>query len=254
MARKIEYGGYALEERLNYNKMYGTADVAEWILGLLKPRPGERILDVGCGYGQNALEYKARVGPLGEVIGTDISGAFITRARSEIHGLGGLRFLVHDASKPFRLQSDYFNAITCNFAIYHIPNASGCVAEFHRMLRKGGRVLITGPDRMNNSTLYQLHKLAGGTVRIAMARETFRDQTSKYLKKYFKKVQYSVFENRVIFPSALDLHNYYADTMLFLANTPKNERKNVLDRLDRVLGPQKPIENTKVVGALLAWK
>jgi len=49
----------------------------------LRPRPGERILDVACGTGGLALELAAAVGPAGEVLGIDLSQAMVDAATAQ---------------------------------------------------------------------------------------------------------------------------------------------------------------------------
>jgi len=71
----------------------------------LAPRPGERVLDVGCGAGQTALELAAAVGPSGTVLGVDISEALLARAQERITNTAGasnVQLLRADAGRhPF---------------------------------------------------------------------------------------------------------------------------------------------------------
>src|SRR6201747_898344 len=52
-------------------------------LRVLDPRPGERALDVGCGFGDTAQQLAELVGSEGSVLGVDASARFIEAARSE---------------------------------------------------------------------------------------------------------------------------------------------------------------------------
>src|SRR5258708_11737410 len=67
-------------------------------LGLVS---GERVLDVGCGAGATSLMLAERVRP-GQVVGIDISGALLARARERAAGIDNLRFEEADAQTfPF---------------------------------------------------------------------------------------------------------------------------------------------------------
>src|SRR5262245_36204077 len=56
----------------------------------LGPRPGERVLDVGCGAGATSLALAARVAP-GEVVGVDLSAPLLARARARAAGVANVR-------------------------------------------------------------------------------------------------------------------------------------------------------------------
>lgn len=67
---------------------------------LLAPRPGERVLDLGCGTGLNHALLDAAVGPDGRVLGVDRSAAMlaVARRRAERRGLTTVRLLESDAT------------------------------------------------------------------------------------------------------------------------------------------------------------
>src|SRR6266481_7592607 len=52
----------------------------------LAPQPGERILDIGCGGGETALELVRAVAPNGTVVGIDLSAAVLTFAQRAAQG------------------------------------------------------------------------------------------------------------------------------------------------------------------------
>src|SRR5438552_3580813 len=60
----------------------------EEALRLNPPRPGERVLDVGCGFGDTAQRIAELVGPGGSVLGVDVSPRFIETARREARDAG----------------------------------------------------------------------------------------------------------------------------------------------------------------------
>jgi len=59
--------------------------------------PGLRVLDVGCGCGDSTRGAAARVAPGGSVLGVDVSGPMLARAREASAGVPGLAFLEADA-------------------------------------------------------------------------------------------------------------------------------------------------------------
>src|SRR5690348_2858448 len=57
---------------------------------------GETVLDVGCGSGQLTLQVAERVGPTGRVVGADVSGPLVARARQRAADAGNVEFVEAD--------------------------------------------------------------------------------------------------------------------------------------------------------------
>jgi trans-aconitate methyltransferase len=106
-----------------------VSDLGSPVVELLAPRPGERILDLGCGDG--ALTKK--LVDLGcEVVAVDSSAPQIEAARKL-----GLNAQVIDAETlPF---SDEFDAVFSNAVLHWITNADPMIAAVYRSLKPGGR-------------------------------------------------------------------------------------------------------------------
>jgi ubiquinone/menaquinone biosynthesis C-methylase UbiE len=251
---KIEYGGWELKKRLETNKLYGTRDITPWILKLVDPKSAQRILDVGCGSGEQVIPYAKKVGARGQVVGTDISPQLLREVRKKASSSGvKVMPIRHDANKPFPFDSEYFDTVSCCFTIYHVKNLEKLILEFQRLLKRGGRAFITIPDPKNNEELFRIHQKITGKMPI-MPRNFFKFKIERCLNETFRKTRYHVFRNTVIFPTKEHLISYYKATQLFLANIPKEDRKETLRRLDLLLDKRKKIKITKVVGAYLAWK
>jgi SAM-dependent methyltransferase len=99
-------------------------------------RPGERVLDIGCGAGQTTLEA-ARVA--GHVLGVDVSERMLERARRRAAGVGNVEFVLGDAqSHPFERASFDVAISRCGLMFFADP-----VAAFRNVagaLRPGGRL------------------------------------------------------------------------------------------------------------------
>ena len=65
-------------------------------LELHPPRPGERALDLGCGFGDTTQEIAALVGPEGSVVGVDVAEPFVEQARREAEGVANVSFAAAD--------------------------------------------------------------------------------------------------------------------------------------------------------------
>ncbi|MDI3320960.1 methyltransferase domain-containing protein [Pinibacter soli] len=111
-------------------------------LTLLDIRPGDNVLDVGCGIGLQALTMAKMASPSGKVVGTDISTMMIDIARSRTANSGlPLEFLVADAcSQPFPDQS--FDCVRTERVLMYLPDTQQAIKEFKRLLKPGGRLVI----------------------------------------------------------------------------------------------------------------
>jgi len=143
------------------------------ILGL---RSGDRILDLGCGFGRHAYEA-ARRGA--HVIALDAG-------EDEVNGVAGTFAamveqgeLSPDTTKVGVVQGDAlhlpfadatFDRVLCSEVLEHIPNDVAAMTELARVLRPGGTMAITiprfGPELINWALSDEYHMVPGGHVRI----------------------------------------------------------------------------------------
>ncbi|HEY1509845.1 MAG TPA: bifunctional demethylmenaquinone methyltransferase/2-methoxy-6-polyprenyl-1,4-benzoquinol methylase UbiE [Solirubrobacteraceae bacterium] len=127
------------------------------------PRDG-RALDVASGTGDLALELAGRMGPGGEVIGTDFSERMLELARAKAAARAGdrsgaeVRFEVGNAlSLPYEDSS--FDAATVGFGARNFSDLSRGLSEMTRVVRPDGRVVvleITTPTRPPLSHFFEL--------------------------------------------------------------------------------------------------
>jgi ubiquinone/menaquinone biosynthesis C-methylase UbiE len=102
-------------------------------------RAGERVLDVGCGEGRFASEL-ARAGV--RVVGADVAEEPLRRARERDPGLD-LRLIEPDG--PWPIEDASFDAVWAGETIEHVADTAGWLSEVRRVLRPGGRLLLSTP-------------------------------------------------------------------------------------------------------------
>jgi demethylmenaquinone methyltransferase / 2-methoxy-6-polyprenyl-1,4-benzoquinol methylase len=117
--------------------------------------PGDRALDVATGTGDLAIELARRVGPSGEVVGSDFSEAMLDRARAKAPEL---RWEWGNALElPYA--DGEFAAATVGFGARNFSDLERGLAEMARVVRPRGRVVvleITSPTKPPLSTFFRL--------------------------------------------------------------------------------------------------
>jgi len=106
--------------------------------------PGENILDLGCGKGNESIQAAVLTGPGGNVTGMDITQAMIETARSNAKkaAISNVSFITGDIENlPF--DNNCFDAVISNCVINHTRNKRRVYDEIFRVLRTGGRFVIS---------------------------------------------------------------------------------------------------------------
>ncbi|MGC4394700.1 bifunctional demethylmenaquinone methyltransferase/2-methoxy-6-polyprenyl-1,4-benzoquinol methylase UbiE [Hydrogenophaga sp. T2] len=105
-------------------------------------KPGQYVLDIAGGTGDLALAFAREVGPTGRVFHTDINEAMLREGRTRLLDAGVvLPTLVCDAEKlPFADES--FDRVSVAFGLRNMTHKELALAEMHRTLRPGGKLLV----------------------------------------------------------------------------------------------------------------
>ncbi|MCA1770281.1 MAG: methyltransferase domain-containing protein [Halomonas sp.] len=133
----------SLDEIAGIDQLHlGGRAASRSLLALGELRPGQRVLDVGCGTGGASRLVADEAGC--QVVGVDITAAFIEVAEwlSAATGLSQrTRFLCADAART-PLPDGAFDVIWCQHALMNMPDMAGVLAEWRRLLVPGGQVLL----------------------------------------------------------------------------------------------------------------
>ncbi len=128
------------------------APIGEALLKQASFKPGERVLDIGCGGGGTTIAIAKAIAPSGEVIGIDISPDLTTAStqRAIDAGLSNIRFICADAS-TVQLDNKPFDRLFSRFGSMFFPEPHKAFANLHSLLRPGARIdlAVWGPPRDN---------------------------------------------------------------------------------------------------------
>ena len=120
-------------------------DITEKTIRLMDLRPGERVLDLGCGAGW-ATRLLARMvadGPagFGQVVGVDVSDEMIRRARQASRDFENIMF-VWGSAQQIPWEENYFDKVLSVESFYYYADQDRALSELFRVMAPRGRLFI----------------------------------------------------------------------------------------------------------------
>jgi ubiquinone/menaquinone biosynthesis C-methylase UbiE len=113
--------------------------VADILVDRAQIKPGERVVDVGCGSGAVSIAVAEKVGPSGHVLGIDVSGPMLARARQIAPAGRPLEFALADATvHPFEHAS--FDLVVSRFGVMFFAEPARSFANLRKALKPAGRL------------------------------------------------------------------------------------------------------------------
>jgi ubiquinone/menaquinone biosynthesis C-methylase UbiE len=106
---------------------------------MLAVRPGDRILEVGCGGG-----HVLRMFPNNELVGVDVSGRMIAKARRNLRGYNVE--LLKGELDELELPPASFERIICTEVLEHVVDPQRLLSELARVLAVDGKIVVTLPN------------------------------------------------------------------------------------------------------------
>jgi arsenite methyltransferase len=134
----------------DYSKMEGYNSDADLGLGCGLPtefaqiRPGDTVIDLGSGAGNDCFVARSQTGPTGKVIGIDFTEAMIQKARANADKMGynNVEFRQGDIEK-MPVVASVADVVVSNCVLNLVPNKKNVIKEIARVLKPGGHFSIS---------------------------------------------------------------------------------------------------------------
>lgn len=108
------------------------------LIDAAEPRPGERVLDIGCGGAKTTISLARAIAPLGRVTGIDISPQILAIGRQRIGGIHNIDLILGDVTNTDL--GDPFDLLFSRFGVMFFETPSLAFRRLHGCLKPGGRL------------------------------------------------------------------------------------------------------------------
>lgn len=142
--QEFSFGDQAVADA--YDDLIVPALFVPWTRDLVEGRGdwnGRRVLDLATGTGIVAEALADRVGPAGRVVGADISGSMLARARRRCAGSRSAVEFVESSAHPLDLAAGSFDRVVCQQGFQFFPERDAAAAEILRVLEPGGTTVVS---------------------------------------------------------------------------------------------------------------
>lgn len=137
---------HAVEEMDKMRSQGGIQAIKTRALRYLDLKAGEKVLDIGCGSGDDVRRIAECVSPGGRVVGIDSSRTMIEAAEKRTPtGRSDVRYLVKDVHN-LEFEDSTFDGVWCERTLQHVNDPARVIQESRRVLSDGGRMVLIDSD------------------------------------------------------------------------------------------------------------
>jgi SAM-dependent methyltransferase len=135
-----------------------SAPLSERMIELAKLKPGMHVLDLATGRGEPAIRAAHKVGPLGQVLGVDISDSMLrmARERADAEGIHNLSLIHGSAEQLPDVPTNHFDATLARWCLMYFENPMSALKAAHAAMRPNASFIAAvwaEPERVNYHTL-----------------------------------------------------------------------------------------------------
>ena len=109
-------------------------------------QPGHRVLDVGCGAGEDVRAMAQLVGPIGKAVGLDSNRKKLSQAREQATQRGLSTTFRHGDAYALPFDSNSFDACRAECLLHVLERPGAALKEMVRVTQPGGRIVVSEPD------------------------------------------------------------------------------------------------------------
>jgi ubiquinone/menaquinone biosynthesis C-methylase UbiE len=181
-----------------------------WATSLIQaadPKPGERVLDVGCGTGVVARQVASRLGASAAVTGLDLSPNMLEVAKATATREGVAIEWREGSAEQLPFPENSFDLVLCQFALMFFADKAAALAEMRRVVTRNGRVLVSVWQGLDRHPFYQtLHNVIQERLGMSALQDIFALRSAAELRSLalgtgFRRVEVEPMSMTARFPN-----------------------------------------------------
>jgi ubiquinone/menaquinone biosynthesis C-methylase UbiE len=251
-----------LRVRIEPHQRYSQGDtdrILDDAIQALRLSPGLLMLDVGCGAGS----WHARAAEAGaRLVAVDLMHGMLQEARVAGAGLQPGPILVQADAQALPFKDASFDRVLCAGVLYHVPDCEHALREISRVLRSGGRAVISTNGAYAMRRIYELHAEAArelGFEPLPITAGHFTMDDLPLVQRVFPSAERHVLEGALVFETAEPALRFYASNRIdALRDAPANasHRQRLVpamrERIEAIIAQEGSFRVPKSVGYFVA--
>jgi ubiquinone/menaquinone biosynthesis C-methylase UbiE len=227
-----------LDIRIQAHQCYSERpdDFLEWVLDHLDPKPGESVVDVGCGRGSYHIPLVQR--GVRVILALDTSAGMVSTSQQQASAHALPVVAIEASAERIPVPDASYDLGMANHVLFHVADVSAALRELWRVLKHAGRAVLTTAGASSAARLESLHRDASerlGYRPTGRVIDRFNMEHVDLVRSVFPTAQRYIRDDAFLFPSTDVTLRYYASGMVdAIENRPVDNAHR--DRLLRQVG------------------
>jgi SAM-dependent methyltransferase len=224
-----------LAKRMEMNKSFQLYDFGQWSIEQIKPKEGDRALEVGCGRGTQAIPLSGIIGKSGEIALIDLSKESVIHVLaciSEKTKSRGIHGSMDDIATLLGPEARDYDLAYSVYALYYANNPNAVLNEMYQRLIHGGRLCIIGPDYPHG--LVEIARKFHGIPHQVDSSFEFRSKiVEPFFKNNFSEFEVSFLKNPQSIKDPLQFVEFYRQTTYYVKEAEKELQAFVENEINK---------------------
>lgn len=238
-----------LEKRINIHAYYSTSkqDWVSWVYERLNLKPGQKVLEMGCGNGQLWSKNAYRLPEGLRIVLTDRSEGMLEQTRKNLISFEeqfkerniSVTYQLMDANEP-QLMAESFDLIIANHMLYHVEKRENCLQEIANALKPAGTFFCSTVGEGHMREMHEIVSEFDPQVEMPFEKITVGfnlENGASQLSRFFTRVERQDMDNDLIVDDVDAIYDYVysypGNAPLILDQKGEEFKKLLQERLEK---------------------